>query len=449
MLLVVATTCLTGMLHFYYSIQTYYDVGNKVELRASSNLVNPMLTKEIKFQPPSKPTDKLLFLKVDQVNLSLYESNISAHANTLIVDYPPSKSFVVFMSILYKHENEEDVIMFLIGASQAGYLSQSIAGCGVDNTMGTSFKVRYVYEDVRQHRWQKIKKTPIHKYQQLIVECYGITIDGEARSFLLYYNKSMNILMRVYSSDLVVVPAPRVTPKSNSNITSVVCTKALSRGVPWLPEFLRYQKTLGVDHIHVAILDTFMKDGGYRDILANNSFFLRGVKEGFITVQVWRELYQKDEWFYYGNILMYLDCTYRYRGTYDFVSLLDTDDFLTIRVPGMSYKDFILKHCYLEGIGSCSFKWLFYYPGLCGMKGKVGGDGNVTANLVPHRARKEQRWNYKSIHLSGAIRDSSFHDASCSECLLKGYRAILIPENIAYVAHNRIWSKHKKEKLCH
>ena len=95
-LLVGATICLTGMLHFYYSIQTHYDVGNKVELHASSSLVNPMLTKEIKFQPPSKPTDKLLFLKVDQVNLSLYESNISAHANTLIVDYPPSKNFVVF-----------------------------------------------------------------------------------------------------------------------------------------------------------------------------------------------------------------------------------------------------------------------------------------------------------------------------------------------------------------
>ena len=81
---------------------------------------------------------------------------------------------------------------------------------------------------------------------------------------------------------------------------------------------------------------------------------------------------------------MHLDCIYRYHGTYDFISLLNTDDFLTIRVPGMSYKNFILKHLYLEGIGSCSFKWLFDYPGLCGMKGKVGDDGNVTANLVPY-----------------------------------------------------------------
>ena len=87
----------------------------------------------------------------------------------------------------------------------------------------------------------------------------------------------MNILMRVYSSDLVVVPAPRVTPKSNSNITSVVCTKALSREVPWLPKFLRYQKTLGVDHAHVAVSNTFIEDGGYRDILANDSFLLRGI----------------------------------------------------------------------------------------------------------------------------------------------------------------------------
>ena len=437
------------MVHFCSSIQIHYVRNKEREL-----LSHPVQTEEIKLPPPSTfniNTDQLKFLKMDQVDLSLYESNISAHANALIVDYPPSKNFVVFTSILYTSDNDEDVIMFLIGASQAAYQSHAIAGCGVDSAMGTSFKVRYVYEDIRQHRWRKFLKLEIQKYQQLIVECYGITIDGEARSFLLYYNKSMNILMRVYSSDLVVVPAARVTPKSNSNITSVVCTKALSRGVPWLPEFLRYQKTLGVDHVHVAVLDTFMKDGGYHNILANDSFFLRGVEEGFITIQVWKEWYNStndNEWFYYGNTLMYLDCVYRYRGTYDFVSLLDTDDFLTIRVPDMSYKDFILKYCYLEGIGSCSFKWLFYYPGLCGMKGKVGEDGNVTANIVPHHVGREQGGNYKSIHLSGAIRDSSFHDASCSECLLEGYRAILIPENIAYMAHNRMSSQYKKERLC-
>ena len=72
-------------------------------------------------------------------------------------------------------------------------------------------------------------------------------------STLFSFNKNMYILLRVYSSNLVVVPAPRVTPKSNSNITSVVCTKALFRGVLWLPEFLGYQKTLGIDHVNVAI----------------------------------------------------------------------------------------------------------------------------------------------------------------------------------------------------
>ena len=450
MLLVGATTCLTGMLHYSFSVQVHYRIENKVrELQESPSPVDAIQTREIKLQPPSNFTHQLIFLKVDQVNLSLYGSNISLPTSTLIVDYPSSKHFVVFTSLLYRSEDDKDVIMFLIGASQVAYQSHSIAGCGVDGTMGTSFKVRYVYEDIRQHRWQKFKKIPIHKYQQLIVECYGITIYREVHSFLLYHNKSTNILMRVYSNDVVVVPAPRVTPKSNSSITSVVCTKALSRGVPWLPEFLRYQKTLGVDHVHVAVLDTFIEDGGYRDILANDSFFLRGVKEGFISVQVWKKWYLNDEWFYYGNILMYLDCIYRYRRTYDFVSLLDTDDFLTIQVPDMSYKDFILKYCYLEGVGSCSFKWLFYYPGLCGMKAKVGEDGNVTANMVPHRARREQGGNFKPIHLSGAIRDSSFHDASCSECLVNGYRAIFIPEHIANVAHNRIWSQYKKEKVCH
>ena len=387
-------------------------------------------------------------MRTDRVNLLLYQSNINFEQNPLLPSSPLSKELVVYTSFLYSSSDNGSFVIFLIGASQRVYKSRSIVGCGVGKNIATRFKVRYIYEDIRLYRWLRKLHRPKQQYQQLAVECYGIDIEDKDPSFLLFHNSTLNLTVMVHSDQPMVVPAPRVPPKYDSNVTSVVCTKALSRGVSWLPEFLRYQKTLGVDHVHVAILDTFIKDQGFRDILANDSFFMRGVKEGFITVQVWKEWYQKDEWFYYGNILMYLDCIYRYRGTYDFVSLLDTDDFFTIRVPNLSYNDFLVKYCYKEGIGSCSLKWEFYYPGICGMKKDVGEDGNVTASMIPHMPTLEQRTNHKPIHLTKAIRDSSFHDASCSECLLKGYRAIIIPENIAYVAHNRLHVNKSKKEVC-
>jgi len=391
-------------------------------------------------------------LKTDEVDLLLYEGNVSSNLPSLIQASSPSKDLVVYTSHLYRVENSSSFVIFLIGASQKVYKSRSIIGCGVGDRIATSFKVRYVYEDIRLHRWQKILKSPFHPYQQLVVECYGIAVKEGDLSFLLYYNTTTDTIVRVYSDYPVAIPPSRVAPSEETgNVSSVVCTKVLSRGVSWLPEFLRYQKSLGVDHVHIAILDTFIKDGGFRDILANNSFFLKAVRENFITIQIWKEWYNStnDEWFYYGNILMYLDCIYRYRGTYDFVSLLDTDDFLTIRVPGLSYKEFLMQYCYKEGIGSCSFRWLFYSPGLCGMHQKVGKDGNVTKSMTPHNPRYEQNTNFKPIHRSNAIRDSSFHDASCSVCLHKGYMAILVPENVAYVAHNRLYSQYTKGQVCY
>ena len=98
-----------------------------------------------------------------------------------------------------------------------------------------------------------------------------------------------------------------------------------------------------MDHVHLTILDEFIKDGGFHDYLSNDSFFLKHVKDNYISVQVWKEWYADKEWYVHATILMYLDCLYRYRGTYDFVSLMDTDDFFTVRVPIQRYYQEILR----------------------------------------------------------------------------------------------------------
>ena len=113
-----------------------------------------------------------------------------------------------------------------------------------------------------------------------------------------------------------------------------------------LPEFLRYQKTLGVYHVHLAILNEFIKDNGFLDILSKDRFFVEHQRNNYITLKVWNEWHEKKEWHDYGTMLMYLDCLYRYQGTYDYIILLDTDDFITVCVPGMCLKSEILLSQY-------------------------------------------------------------------------------------------------------
>jgi len=252
----------------------------------------------------------------------------------------------------------------------------------------------------------------------MAVECYEIPVDPGEKAFILY-NSSTNVTIALHTASPTVIPRPRVTPNPPHNISVVVCTKAHNRKVTWLPEILRYQKALGVDHVHLNFLDDLIRDNELQDYLTTDEFFLKSYKENYLTLQVWNEWCGEKEWYVHGTILMYLDCLYRYRGTYDYVSFMDTDDFFTIRVPGMSYKDLIVKYCSKETIGSCSFNWLWYYPGICGLARNVSEDGNVTAAVVPHRP--EMNVNLKSIHLTKAVLDSSFHDARCDKCRMKGY----------------------------
>ena len=76
----------------------------------------------------------------------------------------------------------------------------------------------------------------------------------------------------------------------------------------------------------------------------------------------------------------------------------------------------------------------------------MGEDGNVTAALVPHKPFTAA--HLKSIYLSAAVVDSSFHTAVCDICLLKGYRLVHVPNHIAYVAHNRMYRNNDKKKVC-
>ena len=382
-------------------------------------------------------------IKRDISPLHEKEEDSSPLTSPLLLPFPMSKDLIVFSAHLDNRPQRihNNITMIFIGASKKVFELKMIIGCGVGSAVASDFNVRYVYEDNLMHRWLGKYK---YRYEQLVVECYDLPIVPGDKAFVIY-RASPSDMVAVHTIKQVTIPGPRISPKGRHNFSVVVCTKAHTRGVTWLPEFLRYQKTLGVDHVHLTILDEFIKDEGFRDYLSNDSFFFNHVKDNYISVQVWKEWYADKEWYVHGTILMYLDCLYRYRGTYDFVSFMDTDDFFTVRVPGMTYKDVIEKYCLKRTIGSCTFTWLFYYPGICGLKKKIGEDGNVTAVIVPHKGVKEQD-NLKSIHFSEAVVDSSFHEAKCRTCLLKGYKVMHVPQRVAYVAHHRLYVENKKKK---
>ena len=334
-----------------------------------------------------------------------------------------------------------NVSMFLVAANTTIYDNKWIIGCGVGDKDAVEFKVRFTIEDYLMHSMLRSKHP--FPYEEFIVECYDLPVVNGSQAYVMYKTAHNSPVYVVESEKPLFIPAPRITPSGEHNISVITCTKVHDKGITWLPEFVRYQKTIGVDHVHVNILDTFIKDGGLKAHLMDSNL-AQAVKEGYVSFSVWTDWYNQKEIYLWSEILRKLDCIYRFRGTYDYAFSLDTDDFFVPQIPGKTnVKDYILKWCYGNSTGSCSFKWKFYYPGACGLKDEPIEDGNVT-RLVRSYAHKPID-NTKAVHKTSVLLDASFHDATCKRaphaCLMPGYKVNLIPYHIAYFAHLRMHSR--------
>lgn len=314
-----------------------------------------------------------------------------------------------------------------------------ILGCGVGSHVAPSFRI-------------KIPATTRHvlhhgfRYLEVIVECFDIPgVATDEMSAFIKYRTSSDSDAELYvagSERPVKIPSPHIPPPNSSeyNFTVLVCTKVYNTGAPWLKEFIRYQKTLGVDHVHVNVKSAFTKEGGYKTLL-EDEFSRRALEEGFVTMDVFDDWYPKTrDIFIHSILMMTLDCVYRFRGTYDYVFLMDPDDFFTPLLEDRKIQFYVQNYCRGNSIASCQFKWVRYYPD-CGVKSEPNiQDGNVTSRLMSSKSDVEH-FNSKSLHLTSALLDPTFHYAAA---LLPGYRSVSVPIKVAYVAHIRINTKYKK-----
>ena len=351
-----------------------------------------------------------------------------------------NESDVIVRSVYFDdrpRNGHNEIGVFLMAVKESIIDSKLIIGCGVGEEVSSNFMIRSLEENRLMHEWfYEHQHLPHFLYEEYILECYNILMTSGSKAFILFKNSS-NSPIRIATSEFpLMIPAPKVQPTGKYDFTIVTCTEAHNKKVAWLREFIRYQKTTGIDRVHINILDTFIKDGGLKALLEDPQV-AKGVAEGYVTMTVWRDILESSKKIYsFSAILRKLDCIYRFRGTYDFAFLLDSDDFFNPLVPGKNYlKDYVQDWCRYKSAGSCYFNWNYYYPEACGLKKESADDGNITRLLKSYKF-----WNnnhFKSVHLISAVIDTGFHHARCTDCLLPGYHTVYVPPKIAYVAHLR------------
>lgn len=303
-----------------------------------------------------------------------------------------------------------------------------IVGCSVGGNVAKDFQVRSCINNGFHH-----KRCPYLSHDQVMLDCFDLPVKNGSRAFVMYTtwknvgHQRNQIEMAVESErPLFIPPVPKISPLvKQHSLRIATCAAVLYDSPPLLSDWLRYQRVIGVDHVHIIAEETFQTAGRL------NEYFRHAVREGYVTLDIWHPWLHGCETFRHSKMVAYEDCVYRLRGTYDYVFMIDVDDFFVPLVQGqpkLSY--YVEKWCHQ---GSCTFQWTDFYPD-CGLKKNVSKlyNGNVTSLLTSsvHNERHEG----KSLHNPSAILDAGIHRPLA---LMDGYTETMVPQNKAYVAHIR------------
>lgn len=320
-----------------------------------------------------------------------------------------------------------------------------ISGCEVGDHRAKKFDVKLIGET---KMWRVYPQYNVIDHEEALIHCYDLPASRGSEAYLYYRSaKNATLEKRVKAEHPIFFPAPRIQPTSPEgvkyNLTILTCTKVYGNP-PWLKEWLTYQRAIGVDHVHLIGDESF-----FRGISKSLSYFLEDLMaEGFLSVDFWILwlLNGKEVW-YHNQGLILEDCIYQFRGTYDYIFILDTDDFFTPRIPEERQAQYYIdKLCVKDEKGTkgtCKFRWVEYYPDHYGMNKSISlVNGNMTSQLKNYTHTNQG--NRKSVHRSQAVVDCATHYAFE---IIPGYDRVEVPVSVAYVAHVRKGKKLPKNAV--
>ena len=266
-------------------------------------------------------------------------------------------------------------------------------------------------------------------HQTIVVHCYLPAGSAAGSKAVLFYKvDQQSPVVAAESEKPLVIPAPPVPRPSPDKPTIVSCLAVQYGQPPFLGEWVRYQKTIGISHIQMIAEPSINDSGALKDPSVK-----KAIDEGFLAVDIWHKWFSPAQIYDHSQLLAYEDCLYRFQGTYDYLFPHDADDFF---VPVISDQRqlpyYINKHC--SKAGTCALEWYQMCP-TCGILHEAGEDGNVTDTLgYFDRCRREEP---KSVHNIAVTFDVSTHHG---HKWAPGYTEIpvLVPNDM-YVAHIRLF----------
>ena len=262
-------------------------------------------------------------------------------------------------------------------------------------------------------------------YEFIVIRCNAPFSLQPRYAALLYKTEPNGAILSAVTENLPIV---NVMPqRSNKPRKTIVSCLAPAYGKhKLLPHWIRYERTIGVSHIHIIADQSFVGSG-----TLNNSVVRKALESGFLSIAIWPRWFTSWQVFYREQGLAYQDCLHRFQGLYDYLFPHDADDFFVPLILGAKLNYYVTKYC---RTGTCSFKWEEIKPTNSGLTGTIGRDGNVTDKVAAKHSRITREVT-KSIHKLEDTIDIGIHEVVWS--VVRMFPTAKIPSTAAYIAHVR------------
>ena len=132
-----------------------------------------------------------------------------------------------------------------------------------------------------------LDERPSFTHTMATVDCFNLPLElaNGSNAMIHYKTARRGIVLKVASERPLLLPQTTATTNRTQPPSIAACLSVVYGRPPFVDSWLRYQRSIGVSHVHVVAETSFVLEGGLRE-----AFFADSVRNGFISVDVWQPL---------------------------------------------------------------------------------------------------------------------------------------------------------------
>lgn len=338
----------------------------------------------------------------------------SSHGNTKVPVIPRRAYFD-----RYDEPRTGDVVTVLAEVNDSAL--EDIKYCEVNGYVSNLIK------QVRENTVWVRKRYPKTSYSLVMVKCFNIPSEAlvhDSPVHLIYEHQTDDCFARVKSERPLIVRMIKMSTFERGPNSVLICIPVFKRPL-YMDVWLKYQKHIGIDMVHIAADPSFSANA-----TSDYPYLGQALNSSFATMEVWTNPVGEERESYFGQLLKLQDCIMKYRGVFEYMFLIDSDEFFTPMKPTEPKIGYYIKTLFhLRQTATACFQWVKYFCQVHPSRDTV--TGNLTATLDDYTQLKVRR-EEKCIHRINGVSIVDVHQA---RQLVPGHRTIHVAHDVSYVAH--------------